>query len=101
MLSRHVISEGVTEPEKLNYGNFLKHFVDRFCKFVNRLEWEMRYRDLILTCAGRKSVPHPVVRRRNSDLLVTIALNLGHWPNTLRGFSDSLAQIHEVSCLAP
>ena len=97
MLSRNVVSEGISEQEKFDYGSFLLYFAAQFCKLVTRIEWEMRYRDMKLTCAGHKFLPHPVVRRRNSDLLATIAMNLGHWPISLRGFSDSLTQIHEVS----
>lgn len=97
--SRNAIADGMPDQERLRHGHCLQLLSIGFSKLVNRLEKEIRYRGMKLTCAGRNNIPPTIIKRRNADLLATVALNLGHWPNILRGFSDVLLQTHEVDLL--
>lgn len=91
------IAEGVTEQEKLMYASCILHLTSVFAKIVDKLEWEVRYRDMRLDCAGRHGIPVAIIRRRNADLLTTVIVNLMHWPNKLRGLSELWDKIHKVS----
>lgn len=87
----------VAEQEKLVYMSCLIHLTSGFCKVVDRLEWEVRFRGMGLDCAGRRNLPPVIIRRRNADVLAAIALNMAHWPIAPRGFSELWTQIQKVS----
>lgn len=94
--SRQATAQGVTDQGKFAYCNQLLALASGFSKMVERIEREIRKRDMRFH-SSRRTVPLVILRRRNSDYLATIAMNLGNWPNIPRGFSSVWTQLQSVS----
>lgn len=69
-----------------------------FCKIVNTLEWAISNYQITFNCGERNRIPAMILKKRNFEFLATISLNLGSWPNAMRGMTDLWSQIRQVRC---
>jgi hypothetical protein len=68
--------------------------VSSFCRLLDKMEFAINNHELGFM--GRRRVPAGIIKRRNTDYLTTVALNLSHWPVISKGFMDIWGQIQKV-----
>ncbi|KAI3103031.1 hypothetical protein CBS147333_7635 [Penicillium roqueforti] len=66
----------------------LMHLVISFCNLMEQVENAFTSGALKFQGLGRTSLPIPIVKRRCTELLTTVNLNLNHWPKQPIGFKD-------------
>lgn len=93
MHARNAKSGGMPDQAIFIYGSCLLNLTASFCRIVSNLERAMSQYGLSF---GRARPP-AFIRRRNSDFLATVVLNLGNWPLPLRGISELINQVQAVS----
>lgn len=86
----------LSEREKLGHASCITTIVPIFCKILDNLESAVNSYAVNFNSIGRRNMPAYFVKRRNADLLTTLVLNLSHWPNAPKGFSETWTQMRKV-----
>ncbi|KAJ5783861.1 uncharacterized protein N7518_009538 [Penicillium psychrosexuale] len=66
----------------------LMNIVISFCNLMEQVENAFTSGALKFQGLGRTSLPIPIVKRRCTELLTTVNLNINHWPKQPIGFKD-------------
>ncbi|OQE05043.1 hypothetical protein PENVUL_c027G05971 [Penicillium vulpinum] len=66
----------------------LMHIVTSFCNLMEQVENALSNGILRFQGMGRNSLPIPIIKRRCTELLTTVNLNLNHWPRQPVGFRE-------------
>ncbi|CAP86579.1 Pc20g12500 [Penicillium rubens Wisconsin 54-1255] len=66
----------------------LMNVVISFCNLMEQVESALTSGILRFQGLGRNSLPIPIVKRRCTELLTTVMLNLNHWPKQPVGFKE-------------
>lgn len=90
-----------TEEQRHLYGQCLLELISGFCDLIEKLERSVSYGEIWFSYGGRRNVPAIAIRKRNTDLLTVVALNLGYSSIPLRGFSEVWSRIQKVSSSTP
>ncbi|KAL1886900.1 hypothetical protein Plec18167_000835 [Paecilomyces lecythidis] len=85
-----------SEQQHFGYGNSLLSLVRCFCMLMDQLEWAIQTQTMTFNCAGRRTALVPAIKRRNTDFLSVVALNLGSANVPIRGFTESWREIQKV-----
>lgn len=91
--ARNAKSGLMPDQATLAYGSCLLNLTAGFCRIASNLERVMNQRRFLFG----PSRPDAFIRRRNSDFLATVVLNLSNWPLPLRGISELINQVQAVS----
>lgn len=78
----------------------LMHLVISFCNLMEQVENAFTSGALKFQGLGRTSLPIPIVKRRCTELLTTVNLNLNHWPKQPIGFKDMEKVVNKVCVFA-
>ncbi|KAJ5504872.1 hypothetical protein N7463_007746 [Penicillium fimorum] len=66
----------------------LMNIVVSFCNLMEQVENALSNGSLKFQGMGRNSLPIPIIKRRCTELLTTVNLNLNHWPKQPIGFKE-------------
>ncbi|KAJ5825808.1 hypothetical protein N7474_002946 [Penicillium riverlandense] len=94
MQSSSASSVALTDSVKMSHLSFLTIMVSSFCRLLDKMEFAINTHELGFM--GRRRVPAGMIKRRNTDYLTTVALNLSHWPIIPKGFVDVWSQIQKT-----
>ncbi|KAJ5612695.1 Tetratricopeptide-like helical [Penicillium lagena] len=94
MQSSSASSVALTNSVKMSHLSCLTILVSSFCRLLDKMEFAIHTHQLGFM--GRRRVPAAMIKRRNTDYLTTVALNLSHWPVIPKGFMDIWGQIQKV-----
>ncbi|KAL1999926.1 hypothetical protein VTN02DRAFT_3799 [Thermoascus thermophilus] len=81
-----------TEEQRYFYGQCLLELISGFCDLIERLERSVSYGEIRFSHGGRRKA----IRKRNTDLLTVVALNLGYSSIPVRGFSEVWSRIQKL-----
>lgn len=74
----------------------LMNVVISFCNLMEQVESALTSGILRFQGLGRNSLPIPIVKRRCTELLTTVMLNLNHWPKQPVGFKEMEKVVNKV-----
>ncbi|CAG8896595.1 unnamed protein product [Penicillium egyptiacum] len=66
----------------------LMNIIISFCNLMEQVENALTNGILRFQGLGRSNLPIPIVKRRCTELLTTVSLNLNHWPKQPIGFKE-------------
>ena len=78
----------------------LMNIVISFCNLMEQVENAFTDGALKFQGLGRTNLPIPIVKRRCTELLTTVNLNLNHWPKQPIGFKDMEKVVNKVCVFA-
>jgi hypothetical protein len=67
-----------------------------FCTLMEHVESALTSGILRFQGMGRSGLPIPIIKRRCTELLTTVNLNLNHWPKQPIGFREMEKVVNKV-----
>ena len=74
----------------------LMNIILSFCNLMEQVENALTNGILRFQGLGRSNLPIPIVKRRCTELLATVNLNLNHWPKQPIGFKETEKLVNKV-----